>query len=122
MGSPEIRAESFALEVLDNHTIVISCETAVDPENFTLRLSRWHAGTVGSSREAQASGEYGDLVIKITKPMLDGADMERPDKEWCFVCQEWFPKGSHTANDPDPEAPTGVTAPKAVKPWKGKRG
>lgn len=108
---PEMRAESFAVEVLDNHTIVISCETAVDPEDFTVRLSKWAARTGGTSKADKAAGEYGDIVIKLRKPMADGAMAERPDMDWCFACQDWFLKGSHADNEPDPTEPASTQIP-----------
>lgn len=49
--------------------------------------------TVNLTKGTDLSGP--DYVLKFDKPLLDGADAERPDREWCWIHQQWYPKGTH---------------------------
>ena len=80
-----LRTEATSVSFVDPHRISVTSEVAGawDPKHVKLRLAD------------RTQGEYGDLIIEISKPPLDGAEAERPGQVWCWICQDWFPKGEH---------------------------
>jgi hypothetical protein len=89
--SASLRTDSATVEVIDNHRIGITVEGVA---------GSWGLEHV-SIRDALSldSDEVGDVIVEIKRPMGDGERADRPDQEWCFICQEWFKKGEHKSND-----------------------
>jgi hypothetical protein len=44
-------------------------------------------------------GEFGDVVIEIKWPMVPAVNAEGELRDWCWVCHEWYPAGTHKANE-----------------------
>jgi hypothetical protein len=76
------RAESYSLTFDGSHRVQVWLEVPLETSDFILRKPE--------------GDELCDLVIEVRHKILDGADAERPAEVWCFVCQSWFPKGTHS--------------------------